>query len=248
MPTPARFPSGLSTDPRWAILGDFGLPNPFDYHAYWDDFDFSASVSAYYTKTTTGNGTVAQAAGDGGTALFTTNSSTPASGDVASIQLPAAGFVLGTNAYGTKKAFFLTRLKLSSASNNGLLCGLIQTTATPFTVTDGIYFQKASGGTVLTIKSAASSTITSNNIPTAAYTLADATYIDLGFYLDRSGVVNAFVGANLLGSSTTVRGPAFSFLPPTLPTANLNFTVALQSGTASSKTMTVDFAMAAVER
>lgn len=244
MPTPARFPFGLTTDPVWGPLGQFGLPNQFDYHNYWDDFDYTPSVTGAYTKTTTGNGTVAVAAGNGGTALFTTNSSTPAAGDVASIQLPAAGFALTAG----KKAFFYTRLKAPEVSNTAFLVGLIQTTTTPFTVTDGIYFLKASGATTLVGRHSASSTATSTTIPTAANPLAINTYIDLGIYLDPKGNVNFFVGSDLLSPNSTAKGPVASITPATLASANLNFTVALQSGTASSKTMTVDFAMAAVER
>lgn len=249
MPNPARFTSGISTDAPWQILAQYGMPNPFDFHSFYDDFDYSPGVTGIYTKTLTGNGTVANAAGQGGTALFTTNSSTPASGDIASIQLPAAGFAMSAGAFGTKKAFFLTRLRVADAANAAFLVGLIQTTTTPFTVTDGIYFSKATGAANnLTIRHAASSTILTTNIPTAAYTLSNNTYLDLGWFLDRTGTVNAFVGSNLIGPSSTVRGPAAIIVPTTLVSANLNLTLALQSGTASSKTMTVDFALAAVER
>lgn len=244
MPIPARFPSGITTDPVWGPLGQFGLLNQFDYHNYWDDFDTSVGISGWYTKTTTGNGTVATTAGNGGLALFTTNSSTPASGDVASIQLPVAGFGLTAG----KKAFYFARLKVADVTNAAFLLGLIQTTTTPFTVTDGIYFLKASGATTLVGRHSASSTATSATIPTAANSLANNTNIDLGIYLDPKGAVNFFVGSDLLNPYSTIKGPVASVTPATLASANLNFTVALQSGTATSKTMTVDFAMAAVER
>lgn len=253
MPTPVRFTSGVTTDPVWGPLGQYGMRNPFFYHEVEDDFDSSLGVTGAWTQTKTGNGTIAHTAGDGGLGLFTTNSSTPAAGDVCSIQLPAASFAFAAG----KKFFFLTRLKLSSAANNGLLCGLIQTTATPFTVTDGLYFLKATGSASnLILRSTVSSVNTDLTIPTSAYTLADATNIDLGFYYDGKTGVYATVGSQLVGyipqsgvGSLTppVKSPN-AFFAPTLTTANLNLTLALQSGTASSKTMTADFILAAKER
>lgn len=249
MPTPVRYTSGISTDPKWGPLADFGQPNPLTYHSFVDDFDYATGITGYYTATKTGNGTIAQTAGDGGLALFTTNSSTPAAGDVCSLQLPVASFKPAT----TKKLFFLTRLQLSSAANNGLLCGFIQTTVTPFTVVDGLYFLKATGSASnLILRSTVASVNTDLTIPTAAYTLADATYIDLGFYYDGRGTVSAFVGSSLVSSPPqaqlyAARSPMAAF-SPTLTTANLNLTLALQSGTASSKTMTADFLLAAKER
>jgi hypothetical protein len=248
---PVRYPSGISFDYRWGPLADYGQPHPFSYHTWKDDFDI---LEAAYTATKTGNGTIAVAAGDGGKLLFTTNSSTPAGTDVCSIQLPAAGFGRPAASVG-KKIFFLCRLQLSSATNAAFNVGLIQTTATPFTVTDGIYFTKATGAlNNLKLRSTIGSVNTDLAIPTGAYTLANATDIDLAFAVDRNGVIYAYVGSQLVGwlppsSQPTgqVRGPVGS-LTPSITTANLNPTLAIQSGTAASSTMTVDFAMAAKER
>lgn len=254
---PVRYTSGVSTDPPYGPLANFGLPNPFFYHVWEDDFD---TLQATYTQTHTGNGTIAPTAVDGGALLFTTNSSTPAGTDLASIQLPAASFTFTLG----KKAFFLCRLQVSDAVNAAINVGLIQTSATPFTVTDGLYFNKASGSAAnLTLTSMNASTATSVAIPTAAYNLANNTNIDLGWYVNRNGNVYAFVGSQLVGwipqsgtggvnaagvSLLPVVGPVAELTGPSLTTATLNFTVAVQSGTATSKTMQVDFAMAAKER
>jgi len=257
--TPTRFEKGISTDAAYGPLAKFGQPHPFAYHYFEDDFDLSPGVSGYYTATKTGNGTIAGAAGDGGRALFTTNSSTPASGDVCSIQLPVAGFkmVLGY------RAWFMTRLQLADVTNPAILVGLIQTTTTPFTVTDGIYITKASGSTNLVANHAVGSSITGTaTVPAAANPLANNTDIDLAFHLNRAGEVEVFVGSNLIFvpqsgtgavnsagvSVLPVDGPVARFSIPTLTTANLNLTVAVQSGTATSKTMNADFVMAAKER
>lgn len=250
--SPVRFPAGVSTDFPFQPLANFGNENPFMYATLEDDFYNSLGAAGAWTATKTGNGTIAHTAGAGGLALFTTNSTTPAGTDICSIQAPAAGFAFAS----MKKAFFLARLQLSSATNAAFLAGLIQTTTTPFTVTDGLYFLKASGAANnLILRSTVGSVNTDLTIPTSAYTLANNTNIDLGFHVDRAGNVYAFVGSQLVGfmpqsgtgSSTPPRGGVAAFAP-TLTTANLNLTAAIQSGTAASSTMTLDFLMASVER
>lgn len=255
---PVRYPSGVSTDPPYGPLANFGMPNPFFYHLVNDDFDQEITENGY-TKTTTGNGTIALAAGDGGLALFTTNSSAPAGGDIASIQLPAAGFTFTAG----KKHFFLCRAQLADVVNPDFVAGLMNTTATPFAPTDGLYFLKATGSsTNLILRSRNASVNTDLAIPAAAYTLANNVNIDLGWYVDRNQNVYAFVGGQLVGwipqsgsgavnaagvSILPVLGPVASF-QPALTAATLNQTLGIDSGTASSKTMTADFIMTAKER
>jgi hypothetical protein len=247
------------------------MGNPFFYHQFFDDFDANLTTGIW-TQTKTGNGTSAHNAADGGTALLTTNSSTPATSDIVSLQLPAASFTFTAG----KKSFFLTRLQLSSATNAAFIAGLIQTTTTPFTVTDGLYFYKATGAlNNLQLISVVGSTATTLTIPTSAYTLANSTYIDLGWFVDRNQQVWAFVGSSLVGyvpqsGTGSVNSAGVSILPPpgavatmgvsatqtlyptstiwTPTTANLNLTIAIQSGTAASSTLTTDFIMASKER
>lgn len=250
---PSRNTSGWTSDFPYGPLAQCGIGNPFFYHLFCDDFDYSIAASVY-TQTKTGNGTIAHNAGDGGTLLFTTNSAAPAATDICSIQLPAANFSTNDG----QKFFFLARLKLADVVNAGVVAGLIQTTTTPFTVVDGVYFFKASGASnnlVLRVtKASANVDIT---IPTAAYTLVNNTNIDLGFYIDRNSQVNAFVGSQLVGfipqsgvgSTLPPRGVVASG-SPALPLAAtvLNPTLAIRSGTTASTTMTADFFMAAKER
>jgi hypothetical protein len=255
---PVRYTSGISTDQKFGPLGDYGLPNPFFYHSWADDFDQEVNETGAYTKTTTGNGTVALVAGDGGLGLFTTNSSTPAGADIASLQLPVAGFTYTAG----KRLFFLTRFQASSISAAAFQFGLIQQTVTPGTVTDGIWFSKAAGSlTNLAINIAKASAAVSVALPTAAYTLANNVNVDLAFSVDRNGDVLAWVGSQLVGYipqsgtgpnlpplnqgfSVRILSPAFA----NIPIVNLTPTLAMQSGAAASSTMTVDFVLAAKER
>jgi hypothetical protein len=246
---PVRFPNGLSTDYPYGPLANFGQPHPFDYHYFADDFDI---LHGTYTQTKTGNGTIANTAVDGGRILFTTNSSTPLTTDIASLQLPAAGFKYAAG----KKFHFMARIQVSDAVNAAFLAGMIQTTATPFTVTDGIYFSKATGSAANITLNCVSGSVNVGQlvIPTTAYTLANNTDIDLAFSIDRNGVVYAYVGSDLIvqppnnSPAGQVRGPVGSVTPSSFTAALLNMTLALQSGTATSKTMQADFVLTSKER
>ena len=245
--SPSRLPNGLSTDSPFGPLANFGKPHPFSYHSFEDDFNF---LNPSLTATKTSTGTIAATPGDGGLLLFTTAATAP---DLCSIQAPVASFARAAADAG-KKMFFLARLQVSSAANAAFIAGLIQQTTTPFTVTDGIYFSKATGSAAnLVLNSAAGSVITSLVIPTSSYSLTDNTNIDLGFYVDRNGTIYAFVGANLVNvvpgnvASGQVKGSLGS-ITPAITTAALTPTLSVQAGTASAKTMTADFMMAAKER
>ena len=245
-PVPVRYPSGISTDFKWGPLADFGRPNPFGYHTWSDDFDV---LSSSLTATKTGVGTIA-ASGAGGLAVFTT---APLATDNAVLSLPTATFQLLLG----KKAFFLTRLQLSNAANASIMVGLLAATTTPFTgvPTDGIWIYKSTGVTGFALANAAASVLTTVPIP-PNFVAANATNIDIGFYVDRGGNIFAFIGPQLVGwipQSGTAgqyggRGPVATMFPAALTAALLMPVVAVQSGAAAAVTMTVDFAMAAIER
>jgi hypothetical protein len=236
--TPVRFFTGVCTDQPFQPLAFYGNRNPFFYHEWEDDFD---GVNAIYTQTKT-TGTVVAVAGDGGLAAFTTAATI---NDLTSIQLPAASFPFVAG----KKSFFLTRLKIDDATNAGFNVGLMNTTATPFAPTDGLFFKKATGATTLVLASLVGSAATNIAIPAALYPVAN-TFIDLGFYVDRNQNVQAFVGFPLIGYAQQNVVPVGPMArgAPALTAVNLNFTLALVAGTAAVRTMTVDSAMAAKER
>lgn len=253
-PAPARSPSGSTTDWPYGPFGDSGFGNPAFYHQFFDDFDNQLGSAGLYTVSAGGAGTIAHSAGDGGLALFTTAG---ASGNFESIQLPAASFSLPQGAGAGKKLFYSTRLQLGDVTNSAFIAGLCSITATPFTaIADGIYFTKASGGTVLQIVSAITSVLTTTNIPLSAYTLANATNIDLAFNIDRYGNLNAFVSPNMTGyvpqsgtgANTPTRGRCLQVAGLSLSTVNLSPTLAVQTGAVAVKTMTVDFHCTQKER
>lgn len=247
MASPTRFTSGVTQAASFQPLGAIGFPDPFYYAAYEDDFlHYNAGD---YTVTAAG-GTVAAtaASGSGGRILFTTGA---VAANFAEIQLSTAGFQIVAG----KKLAYLARLRVASATTSSLIAGLIGTNATPFTsVADGIYFFKAAASTTLQLI-VMSGSVQIGTIANVG-TLADNTDIDIGFYLDRSGNLKVFTGANLEGvkrQNTAILGPDYGLLASSLTAAQtavlLNPTLAVTNGaTAAAMTMVADFQLAAQER
>lgn len=260
-PTPARFTGGVTQEPRWSPLADYGLPNHLWYHEDLDDFANNVALTSTYTVTVSAGCTVANTAGDGG--LITYSIDGDAAGDFASIQRIVASFSFTAG----KKAFYTCRLQASDVTNGVIIAGLIQTTATPLTVTDGLFFFKATGATTLVLRHAVGGVFTDIAIPALANPIANNTNIDLGWYVDRQQNIYAFVGSQLIGymqqsgtgavnsagvSILPVPGPVAALqqaaTPLTLTAVNLNPTLCFGAGTASAKTMIADYWLAAKER
>lgn len=270
-PPPPRNPAGATSDSPFGPLAMSGYGNPFFYHQFADDFDNLLGTTGLYTLS--GTGSAAHTAGDGGLALLSTLAG---AGTFASIQLPAASFTLpttGTAPPGTstsvKKLFWLSRLQLSDVTLSAFVAGISSANATPFTaVVDGIWFAKAASSTVLTFNIAASSGQSPTGvaiaqtiaIPAAAYTLVNATFIDLAFFIDRQQNIYVYVGSQLVGYIPMSARPASSgagavaalqqaVTSTPLSLANMSPILAVSNGaTAAIKTMTVDFHLVQKER
>ena len=270
--TPTRFKSGYTPEQAFQAWADCGAGDPFFYHMDWDDFDESLNVTGMYTVSKGSTGTAALEAGDGGLGLLTTAAT---NADYVSLQRPIAAWTIPQGTLAGKKAFWAARLQLGDVTNSAFVAGLCDQTATLFTsITDGIWFSKASGGTQLVLNIAQGGTKYSFNVATNTYALANATNFDLAWYVDKYGNVQYSVGAQLFGyvpqSGVGAAGspqyyPALPVLCPTgklysgnqpftvasgyvLPTANLALTLGVQAGAAAAKTLTVDFMGAAKER
>lgn len=243
--SPTRFTSGVTQDASYQPLGMIGIPDPFFYATYADDF--LPYIPAGYTVTAaTGSVAMTAANGTGGRILMST---TGVTSDFVSLQEPTASF---SYVAGNKLAY-LTRIRLDDASLSTALAGLMQTTVTPLgTITNGFTFKKASGATAITF------TVTSSSATQATVTLPSvavaATDIDLGFVVDRLGNVNIFCGTNLIGAKRqdfALLGPQAKILASSIatpPAGLLNPTLAVQASTAVIRTMVADFQLAAMER
>lgn len=247
MSAPTRFLSGITQAASFQPLGNIGIPDPFFYAEYADDFLHYNTGD--YTNTDTGGSTAATAAnGTGGRLLMTTGAT---AGQFNEIQLSTAGFQYVSG----KKLVYLARVQVAAATTSSLIAGLIETNVTPFSsVADGIYFYKAAASTTLQLLVRKGST-TIGSIANVA-TIANATDIDLGFYIDGNGNIKVFVGSNLEGvkrQNYATLGPNYgilaSALTSTFTAAQLNPTIAVSNGTtAAATTAVVDFQFAAQER
>jgi hypothetical protein len=262
MPTPSRFPNGIANAAPWQHFAGMGVENPFFYHQFYDDFDTVPSTSIGWTAT--GTGTVTQGALNGGVTILTT---TAVAAEFEELQRTQVSF----QPVSGKKLYFVARVTLSDVLNSAFLAGLMPLTATPFTnPANGIWISKASGSTTLNLNVANNSVVTTTAFPAGALTLTNAVSFDVGFEVTAnynaagapsSGpVVRGSVGPNLVGyvpqsgngsANSTNRAPNIISTAPLLATLQATVlapVLAVQAGTTTIKTMTVDFVGAFEER
>ena len=226
-----RFPYGLTNVGETNLFADMVQPDPTLFHTFFDDFDTYTAGDWVVTETDAG-ATQALTAGDGGLLLIT---NTAADNDLVALQKTPAAFSFTAG----KKLFFRCRFKVSDATQSDLVFGLQVVDTTPLDVTDGVYFLKADGSTAVSVICRKNATTGSTSASSIA-TLADDTFITLGFYYDGEGKVAYEVNGAVVGSLDA----SSAYLPDT--TCTVSF--ALQNGEAVAKTMTVDFVFVAKER
>lgn len=218
------YPNGVNNAGVGTVTSNYLANDPSLMHTYFNDFDYYTTGD--WTGTATGSVTNSAAAGDGG---WVTLVNSAANNDLNSIQIPRANFAIVAG----QDAWFKARLKVSNATNANLLIGLIQTTTTPFTVTDGVYIRKNAATTTMTGNTTKSSATSSVNIGT----MANDTFLNVGFHYTGSSII-FYVNNSVVGS-----------IPQTnLPTAALTLTIAETNGTAAAITTTVDYVLASTLR
>jgi hypothetical protein len=226
--TTTRFPFGVTNVSESSQYANIGQDAPNVYHNYFNDFD--TYVAGDWTVTETdAAATEALTNGDGGLLLIT---NTAADNDLVALQKKGESFTFTSG----KKLSFEARFKVSDATQSDLVMGLQVTDTTPLAVANGVYFIKNDGAATVDLVLAKASTLTTNS---AVATMADDTYITLGFFYDGSNLYY-FVNGALAGSSVTTNIPA--------STTTLTVSFALQNGEAAAKTMTVDYIFVAKER
>ena len=226
-----RFPNGVTNVADNALFADMVQPDPTKFHQFFDDFDTYAAGDWTVTETQAG-ATQALTAGDGGLLLLTNSA---ADDDLVALQKNPAAFTFTSG----KKTFFRCRFKVSDATQSDIVIGLQVVDTTPLDVTDGVYFLKADGSTAISVVCRKNATTGSTSASSIA-TLANDTYIELGFAYDGEGKVFYEVNGNVVGSLDA----SSAYLPDTDCTVSF----AIQNGEAAAKTMTVDYIFAAKER
>jgi hypothetical protein len=256
MAVPTRFPQGVSTAASWQFFSAMGLPNPFYYHQFADDFDVVPATANGYTVT--GTGTVAAGSTDGGNVVLTT---TAVAVEFEEIQRTNATFAPVAG----KKTYFVTRVALSDVTNSALIAGLSAATTTPFTAppTNYIWVTKASGSTNFNLVINNNGTTTTTAFPTTLATaigLANGVVFDIGVHVTIKGALTATIVPNAVGyapmsgtgmAGSTLRQPTIAStvnVGTTLAATPLAPIVAVQAGTTTIKTATVDFLGAFRER
>ena len=226
--TTTRFPNGVTNVGEQSLFAELGQPAATNFHTYFEDFDYYTAANWTVTETQAG-ATQALTDGDGGLLLLT---NTAADNDLISLQKVGESFRFATG----KALFFEARFKVSDATQSDVVIGLQITDTTPLDVTDGVFFIKADGAATVNFL------VEKNNTATTASsiaTMANDTYIRLGFYYDGSSAVQYFVNGTYTGSSVTTNLP---------DDEDMTVTIAIQNGEAVAKTMTVDYVYVAKER
>lgn len=225
--TTTRFPNGVTNvgeDSLFAALGQLAGP---EFHTYFEDFDYYAAADWTVTETQPG-ATQALTDGDGGLLLLT---NTAADNDLVALQKVGESYRFESG----KKLFFEARFKVSNATQSDVVMGLQITDITPLDVTDGVFFLKSDDSTTISLLVEKNNTATTTSVGT----LADDTYIRLGFYYDGNSSIQAFVNGTYVATSATTN---------LVDDEDLTISFALQNGNAVARTMTVDYVYVAKER
>lgn len=234
MPTPVRFPGGVTNAARNSTLWSFGGPDPTKYHMWFNDFD--DYLAAEWVRTATGAGTTVVNTGSDGGILLTTNAA--ADDDAVFYQMSenaAAGTAETFKFVSGKKLWFKSRWMVSDATQSDVVMGLQITDTTPLDVTDGVFFLKLDGSTTLNLL------VEKDNVATttAAATIASATMITTGFYFNGKDAIEVYINDAKVGTS------AITTLPDD---EELTISFGVQNGEAVAKTMSVDYIFVAKER
>lgn len=225
--TTTRFPNGVTNvgeDSLFAALGQLAGPQ---FHTYFEDFDYYAAADWTVTETQAG-ATQALTDGDGGLLLLT---NTAADNDLVALQKVGESYRFASG----KKLFFEARFKVSNATQSDVVMGLQITDATPLDVSDGVFFLKSDDSTTINLLVEKNNTATTTSVGT----LADDTYIRLGFYYDGNSSIQAFVNGTYVATSATTN---------LVDDEDLTISFAIQNGNAVARTMTVDYIYVAKER
>lgn len=228
-----NFIDGVTNVADSTTLGTYFAPDPTQAHTWFDDFD--QYVAADWTITETGTGTRAVGNLDNGI-LVVTNAAADDdanflqwSGNTNAATVETWKFVSG------KPLWFKSRFKISDATQSDLVLGLAITDTTPLAVSDGVYFLKEDGSTTLNLLVTKNSTSTT----TAAATLADDTYVTVGFVYDGASRIDIYLNDVRVGSSVTTNLP---------DDEELTITFGIQNGEAVAKILSLDYIFVSAAR
>jgi hypothetical protein len=242
MGTPTRFPNGINNANKSSTLSNYVGNDPTKMFQYFNDFTNYTAGDWTITRvgTTPTEGLVAN---EPGGAIVLTMAATDNSAD--QLQHAIENFTMVTG----KKAWFKTRFKVSDATQSDWLMGLavLDTTLLDTTnggadgVTDGIFFYKNDGDALINFscqKDATTGQLTQANIGTCT-----TSYMTLGWEYDGVRTISVYK------DDVKVYSMDLSATPSTyLPDTEITVSMAMANGEAVSKTMTIDYVFAAIDR
>jgi hypothetical protein len=226
-----RFPVGVNNSPVGSIFNNFRMPDPSQYHEYFEDFDYYTAANWTVTETQ-GAATQALANGDGGVMLLTNSA---ADNDVNQIQKVGESFLFEAG----KELYFRSRFKISNATQSDAVVGIQVTNVDASgAVTDGLYFFKADDATSLSVFLRKNTTTGSTTA--VVTTMADDTFIVVEAYYD--GVDRLYYGFN--GTIVGYLDASATFLPDT----TLAPVAEIKNGDGNARSMTLDYIFVAKAR
>lgn len=197
----------------------------------YNDFLVASDYAAgnWVVSETDAGATQAIAADELNGALLLTN--TAGEADVLGLQSAEEFFKMSAG----KRAWFETKLKVSADSSlHNLTVGFMTTDTTPLATTDSVGFRKVAASSSILALTEDNTTETT----TAVGTLADATYVTLGFYWDGINKVRFYVDRALKATHAT----------NIEQTNKLALTISMTNASAAADTITIDYIYVAMER
>lgn len=244
MPSPVRFPSGVSTAAKGSTLYNYPNPDPTKVYTFFEDFSqYYEATDVPWVDTFVNSSSIAALADEPFGAVKITNTTTD--NDAAQIQWHTENFTIASG----KKAWFKARVKVNEVIECDYVIGLavldttLQGSVSGAGVTDGIFFNKDDGDTQIDFqcqKNATTGQLRKANVATA---VAD-TYMIYGFEFDGVRYIKVFIDDKQV-HTLDLTATSSTYLPDTPITVSFSI---IQGEATNAKTMTIDYVFAAIER
>lgn len=217
---------GVTNVAEGTALGTYIMPDPTSAHTWFDDFD--DYTAAEWTITEVGTGTRAVGNLDGGILVITNAAADDNSNYLQWSGNTSAATVETFKFEANKPTWFKARFKVSDATQSDLVMGLQITDTTPLDATDGLYFMKLDGSATLNLLA----TLNSTSTTAAIGTLANDTYVTVGFYYDGDLTIQGFLNDVRVASMVTTN---------LVTDEELTISFGIQNGEAVAKSMSIDY-------
>jgi hypothetical protein len=237
MPTPVRYPFGVTNVDVTSDMGNLPFLDPTKYITWFDDFHDYDANQWLITTVEAGAGDASEAVGnlDGGVLVITNDANdTDAdylqwSGVSSSAATETFKFTVG------KKLWFKARWKISAVTDLAVVMGLQITDTAPIDVTDGVFFSKADLSTTLNLLVEKNNTATT----TAVGTMVADTYVVTSFYYNGKNAIEVFLNDVKVGTSAVTNLP---------DDEELTISFGMLNGAAVAHVLSIDYIFVTEER